>query len=270
MAEETISKGYVLVLDVGNSNITAGVFSQDNLLFSFRLRTNINLTEDQYYTQIKQLLEINKTAVSDIKGAIVGSVVPVITESFTGMIKKYFGFKPVTIGPKTKLNIKNKYRNKNEVGDDRLANAAKAYNVNKGKDTIIIDLGTSINFDVLDKKGNFLGGAIMPGIYMSLHALFARTAKLPKINLKYVDIGIGKTTEQSITSGVLNGIIGGINETVKMIKKEMKIKDVTIIFTGGEVNPLVIKRLNEKRVIKDSDFTLKGFKLIYDMNVRKR
>jgi len=270
MSKNETLKNYILVLDVGNSNITAGVFSGDEPACSFRLRTNINFTEDQYYTQIKQLLEINKTSVSDIKGAIVGSVVPVITESFTGMIKKYFGFQPVTLGPRTKLNIKNMYRNKNEVGDDRLANAARAYAVNKGKDTIIIDLGTSINFDVVDKKGNFLGGAIMPGINMSLHALFAGTAKLPKINLKYTDMGIGKTTEESISSGVLNGIIGGINETVKMIKKDMKAKDVTVIFTGGEVNPLVVKRLNEKRVIKDGDFTLKGFKLIYDLNARKK
>lgn len=270
MSKNETLKNYILVLDVGNSNITAGVFSGDKPACSFRLRTNINFTEDQYYTQIKQLLEINKISVSDIKGAIVGSVVPVITESFTGMIKKYFGFQPVTLGPKAKLNIKNMYRNKNEVGDDRLANAARAYAVNKGKDTIIIDLGTSINFDVVDKKGNFQGGAIMPGINMSLHALFAGTAKLPKINLKYTDMGIGKTTEESISSGVLNGIIGGINETVKMIKKEMKAKDITVIFTGGEVNPLVVKRLDEKRVIKDGDFTLKGFKLIYDMNVRKK
>ena len=269
MAKKEKTKECVLVFDVGNSNITAGIFSGDSLIFSFRLRTNINFTQDQYYTQVKQLLEINNTFVPDIKGAIVGSVVPVITESFTGMIKKYFKLNPVIIEKKTRLNIVNKYKNKNEVGDDRLANAAYAYHINKGKNNIIIDLGTSINFDVVDKKGNFLGGAIMPGINMSLHALFARTAKLPQIKLKYASLGIGKTTEDSITSGVLNSIIGGINETVKMIKKDLKTDSVCLIFTGGEVNPLVIKRLNEKCLLKDGDFTLKGFKLIYDLNVRK-
>jgi type III pantothenate kinase len=266
MAARKLLPGLVLVFDIGNSNITAGVFDGGKLLFNFRLRTNINYTEDQYFTQVKQLLEINNVQTMDITGAIIGSVVPAITGSFTGMVEKYFRIKPVMMGEKTKINIKNKYRNKSEVGDDRLANAAAAYNDFAGRDVIIIDFGTSINYDVVDRKGNFLGGAIMPGITMSLHSLFSRTARLPQINLQYIDVGIGDTTERSITSGVLNGIIGGLNETMKMIKKDMGVKKIKVVFTGGEVNPYILKRFVEKDITIDRDFTLKGFKIIYDLN----
>ncbi len=260
----------VIIFDVGNSNITAGVFGgvSEKLLFDFRLRTNINYTEDQHYTHVHQLLSINGVDKSEICGAFVGSVVPAVTPNFTAMLVKYFGIKPITIKHGIKMNVKNLYKNKSEVGDDRLANACAAAKYFPKKDVIVIDLGTSINFDAVSGKGEFLGGAIMPGINMSLRALFERTAKLPQINLVYEKRGIGKTTEESISSGVLNGIIGGINRTVAMIKKDMKARNPVLVFTGGEVHPYIIDSMEERKIIKDRDFTLKGFKVIYDMNCK--
>jgi len=257
-----------IIFDIGNSNITAGVFdgASGRLLFNFRLRTNINYTEDQHYTHVQQLLSINGVNRNDICGAFVGSVVPAVTPAFTAMLVKYFGIKPLTMKPGIKMNVRNLYRNKTEVGDDRLANACAAAKYFPKKDVIVIDLGTSINFDAVSRKAEFLGGAIMPGINMSLRALFERTAKLPQINLQYEKKGIGKTTEESISSGVLNGIIGGINRAVAMIKKDMKAKKVTLVFTGGEAHPYILDSMEEDLIVKDRDFTLKGFKIIHDMN----
>lgn len=256
----------ILVFNIGNTNISTGVFNGNNLAMQFRIRTNISYTEDQYFAVVYTLLKRQNIEPDDISGAVIGSVVPAITHTFEHMLEKYFKTTPVLITPKTKLNIKNKYRNKEEVGDDRLANAAAARQLFVKKDMVIIDFGTGITFDVVNKKGEYLGGIIMPGLNLSLQSLFLKTARLPQVTLKFPRAVIGNTTETSIQSGILNGLVGGINHLVKNIKTELKAKKIKVILTGGDADMIPAVMLIEKDMYVDNNFTLKGFKLIYDLN----
>ncbi|MFP4467210.1 MAG: type III pantothenate kinase [Candidatus Goldiibacteriota bacterium] len=258
----------VIIFDVGNTNITIGVFEGEKILFDFRLKTNIGYTEDQYFTHIKALLAENDIDVKDITGGIIGSVVPAITGYFVSMFRKYFKKEPVLINEKTKINFRNRYKNKNEVGDDRLANAAAACRYYAGKDIIVVDFGTTINFDVIKGNGSYLGGVIIPGINMSLHSLSVKAAKLPQIEMKYPKKIVGNTTESSIQSGMLNGTIGAVNYIISGIKKELDLKKVKLIFTGGQMNKCILGKIREKDISEDRDFTLKGFKVIYGLNIK--
>jgi type III pantothenate kinase len=255
-----------LVFNAGNTNITAGIFDKDKLIFQLRIRTNINYTEDQYFSVIYTLLKKEGIEISGINGAIIGSVVPAVTHILEHMVKKYMKISPVMIGQGTKLNIKNKYKNKAEVGDDRIANAAAGAGYFKGQDLVIIDFGTAVSFDVVSKKKEYLGGAIMPGLNLSLYSLFSRTAKLPQVALKLPRKMIGDTTEKSIQSGILNGMVGAISHIIKGIKKELKSKKIKVILTGGDCDLIPIHELSEEQIYADKNLTLKGFNLIYKMN----
>jgi len=255
-----------LVFNAGNTNVTTGVFDGDRLIFQLRIRTNINYTEDQYFSVIYTLLKKEGIELSKIKGAIIGSVVPAVTHILEHMVKKYLKVKPVMLGQGVKLNIKNKYKNSAEVGDDRIANAAAAAGYFKNQDAVIIDFGTAVSFDVVSKKGEYLGGAIMPGLNLALYSLFSRTAKLPQVNLAFPQKMIGDTTEKSIQSGILNGILGAINYLVNGIKAEIKAKKVRVILTGGDCDLIPIGKIKEKNICADKNLTLKGFNLIYKMN----
>ena len=256
----------ILIFDIGNSNITAGLFIGDKLLFDFRLRSDTGDTERGYFIKSQVLLKKNGVNLADIHGCLVGSVVPALTGVMVKMVKKYFNISPVTMNSETKLNIKNMYKNKKEVGEDRLANAAEARREFGKKDMVIIDFGTAITFDVVNKKGQYLGGTIIPGINMSLQALSDRTAKLPRLDMKFPVKTIGNTTEQAIRSGIAGLIAGGVNYTLEKMKKELKAKDITVILTGGEVTEKIAMKIREKNVVMDKHFTLKGFRYIYDMN----
>ncbi len=258
----------VIVFDIGNTNITIGVFTGAQLLFDLRLRTDIGYTEDQYFASLKALLKHREIETDDIEGGIIGSVVPAVTRAIELMFRKYFGKEALLLTPKTKLNIKNLYKNVSEVGDDRLANAAAGRLFFPGKDLIIIDYGTAVTFDVIDKKGRYLGGVIQPGLYLSLKALFSNTAKLPQVELKFPEKIIGDTTEKSIQSGIMNGAVSGINSFVRLIKKEIKAPKAQVILTGGDAETIPLSMLEAKNVHVDRDFTLKGFKIIYDMNAK--
>jgi type III pantothenate kinase len=256
----------VLVFDIGNTNITIGGFSGSQLLFDFRLRTNIGYTEDQYFADLNTLLSDREISKSDIEGGIIGSVVPAVTKAVRDMFKKYFSIIPIVMNPEIKLNIKNMYKISSEVGDDRLANAAMGRTIYPKKNLIIVDFGTGTTFDVLDSRGRYLGGAILPGLNLSLKALFSNTARLPQVELKLPDKVIGNTTEASIQSGIMYGAVGAMNFFIKAIKKELKISSVQVILTGGDANRLPLDLIEAKKIHVDTAFTLKGFKLIYDMN----
>jgi type III pantothenate kinase len=258
----------VMVFDIGNTNITIGVFSGEQLLFDLRIRTNMAYTEDQYFASLKTLLKHRDIGPDDIEGGVIGSVVPAVTRAITQMFLKYFGKEPLLITPKTKLNVKNLYKNASEVGDDRLANAAAGRLLFPGRDLIIIDYGTAVTFDVIDKKGRYLGGVIQPGLYLSLKALFSNTAKLPQVELKFPEKIIGDTTEKSIQSGIMNGAVSSINSFVRQIKKELKAPKAQVILTGGDAETIPLSMLEAKNVHVDRDFTLKGFKIIYGLNVK--
>jgi len=152
----------ILVVNVGNTNITCGVFDGDNLVFQIRIRSNINYTEDQYFAVLFAYLQKHGIDETNIRGGIVGSVVPAVTHILIHMFKKYFNINPVLLCD-AKLNVKNKYKRPHEVGDDRLANAAAGRRLFGNRDMVIIDFGTAISFDVLIKKENTWAGPLCRG-----------------------------------------------------------------------------------------------------------
>ena len=259
----------ILIFNIGNTNITTGIFDGDKLAMQFRIRTNISYTEDQYFAVMSSLMDRQGISAADIEGAMLGSVVPAVTHVIEHMLRKYFNIKPVMTGD-CALNIKNLYKNPAEVGDDRLANAAAAAGFYGKKDMAIIDFGTGITIDVVSKKGGYMGGVIMPGLNLSLQGLFSKTAKLPQVKLKFPEMTIGNTTETSIQSGLLNGLVGSLNHLLRGIKKELKARQLKVILTGGDADMVPAGELEEKDVIVDRNFTLKGFKLIYDLNTGEK
>jgi type III pantothenate kinase len=255
-----------IVFNIGNTNITAGVFSGDNIAFKIRLRTNINYTEDQYFSVFYTLLKRENIEPSDIDTAVIGSVVPAITRVIGHMVRKYFRVEPFLITGKTRFNFRNMYKNPSDVGDDRLANTAEAIRLYGKRDMVIIDIGTGTTFDVVSGSGCYLGGIILPGLNLMLQSLFTKTAKLPQVNLKFPGSIIGNSTEEAIQSGLLNGLVGSVNYLLAGIRKEMKIKKIKVILTGGDSDLIPCSKIDAKDILVDKDLTLKGFKYISDLN----
>lgn len=249
----------VLVFDSGNSNLKVGIFKKNKLLLTFRL--NGSITAKKVYSII-----VKKIKKEFIKGIAICSVVPEVKKQLIKLSEKYFLIKPILINQQTKINFINLYKNKKMLGEDRIANMVAAEYLYKKKNKIIIDYGTAITFDVLNNKGEFLGGVIMPGFNLVLKTLNQNTAQLPLIKFKSGFNFLGRTTEDCILAG-LNAIgIGSIKYLITVIKKYFKMRNVIIILTGGDSNFLILKMLNEKKVILKKDLCLFGIKIIYDLN----
>jgi len=252
----------IAIFDVGNTNITIGFFEKNNIKSIDRINTDLANNFSIFSRKLKLILKRHI-----IKDVFIGSVVPNVTKIIKKIISKYSGITIKFMGKNPKLNIENKYKNKKEVGDDRIANAAASAYYYKHQDVIVIDLGTAITFDVINRKAEYLGGLILPGINLCLRCLAANTAKLPLTKIKNIKRVVGNTTETSIISGISNGFTGAIKYILEKIKKELKIKKAKIILTGGESGFLKIKI--DKNQITDKNFTLKGFKIIYDLNFKE-
>ncbi|HPD18301.1 MAG TPA: type III pantothenate kinase [Candidatus Goldiibacteriota bacterium] len=252
----------IAIFDAGNTNITTGIFNNDKIFHVYRIKTNLIQNKVKFIAELKSILR--KYNVTD---AFVGSVVPKATIILNETLKKHFNIRPEFINKNTKLNIKNKYKNKKEVGDDRIANAAAAAHYYKNQNVIVIDFGTAITFDVINQKAEYLGGLILPGINLCLRCLSENTARLPEVNMKKINKIIGNTTEKSILSGIKNGLTGAIKYITEEIKKEMKFSDTKIILTGGEAD--LIKIEIDPYQILDKNLTLKGFKIIFDLNKKE-
>ncbi len=260
----------ILVFDVGNTNITIGAFGGGVLAAKWRLNTDMRSTEDEYYIRLSALLKRAGINEREVEGAIIGSVVPAITHTFAHLFRKYFRQEPVVINEKTKLGIKNLYKNKSEVGDDRIADAVAAKKMYPGADVIIIDFGTAVSFEALNKKGEYLGGAIMPGMNLSIKSLYSGTAKLPQISLKKPGKYIGDTTEKSVNSGIFHSMKASVVAVTNGIKKEMKAKNALVLITGGDASLELTQGLGKKNVVIDKDLTLKGFYEIYSLNAKTK
>ena len=256
----------ILVFDVGNTNITIGAFGGGILAAKWRLNTDMRSTEDEYYIKLSALLKRAGINEREVEGAVIGSVVPAITHTFAHLFRKYFRKEPVTINENTKLGIKNLYKNKSEVGDDRLADAVAARKIFPGKDVIIIDFGTAVSFEALTKKGEYLGGAIMPGMNLSLKSLYSGTAKLPQVEMKKPSRFIGDTTKKSVNTGIFHSMKASVAAITAGIKKEMKTKQVKVILTGGDASVELAEGIEAKSLVIDKDLTLKGFYEIYILN----
>ncbi|SOC26422.1 type III pantothenate kinase [Ureibacillus xyleni] len=253
----------VLVLNVGNSNIAIGIYRNDKLAYNFSIETNRRKTEDEYAMQLKMLFNHVGISFEEIKGIIISSVVPPIMYALEEMCRKYFHVKPLVVGPGVKNGLNIKYENPREVGADRIVNAVAAVDEYGGKPLIVVDFGTANTYCYISEKGDYLGGAIAPGITISTEALFSKTAKLPRIEINRPTTIIGKNTISAMQAGVIYGFVGQVEGIVSRMK-QTSIEDAFVIATGDLANLIA----NETKMIDIVDplLTLKGLYIIFKRN----
>ncbi len=251
----------ILVVDLGNTNIVLGVYRGDALLNSWRLATARERTADEYGILARQLVGGDPRQLA-LAGAIVASVVPPMNSAMTFMIQKYFGIDPLFVEPGVKTGIAIHVDNPLEVGADRIVNCAAAHH-EFGGPTIIVDFGTATTFDVVTENAEFIGGVIAPGLNISAEALFARAARLPRVDLRKPDHVIGTNTVVNLQSGIYFGYLGLVDGILSRIKREVpNLKKV--VATGGLAGIFADDSEHIDEV--DPELTLKGLKIIYDRN----
>ncbi|ANU24709.1 type III pantothenate kinase [Planococcus donghaensis] len=252
----------ILVMDAGNTSIVLGVYDQDQLMHHWRMETLRRKTEDEYGMQIKAFLQDVGLSFSSVTGIIMSSVVPPIVSTLERMCQKYFQVKPLIVGPGVKTGLNIKYDNPREVGTDRIVNAVAAIH-EYGGPLIIVDFGTANTFCYINEKQQYMGGAIAPGINISTEALYARAAKLPRIEITTPEHVVGKNTISAMQAGIVYGYVGQVEGIVSRIKKDGKEKPV-VIATGGMASLIA----GETTIIDyvDPYLTLKGLYLIYKRN----
>ena len=252
----------LLVLDTGNTNIVLGVYEGTELKHHWRMETYRQKTEDEYAMQVKALFSHVGLEFTDITGIIISSVVPPVMFPLEQMCKKYFNQEPVIVGPGVKTGLNIKYENPREVGADRIVNAVAAIH-EYGSPLIIVDFGTATTYCYVNEHAEYMGGAIAPGINISMEALFDRASKLPRVELTRPEHVVGKNTVSAMQAGILYGYVGQVEGLVGRMKAESK-KVPTVIATGG-LAPLIGKETDVIDVVDDY-LTLKGLKLIHERN----
>jgi len=256
----------ILVLDAGNTNIVLGIYKNKEMIIDWRISTDSKRTADEYGIQVEELFLQSNLDPSEIEGVIISCVVPNIMYSLEHMVRKYFKTNPIVVGPGVKTGINIKYDNPKEVGADRIVNAVAGHEIYQ-RPLIIIDFSTATTFCAVTSKGDYLGGAISPGMKIAAEALFEKAAKLPRIELIKTPKVVCTNTVSSMQAGIVYGYIGQVNYIVSKMKKEM--------ITLGEEEPLVIATGGLAKMIKEESnlidivdpfLTLRGLRIIYEKN----
>ena len=249
----------LLTIDIGNTNVVAGVFEGPTLLSHWRLATDPKKTADEYGVLCLSLMARSGRVPEHITGAIISSVVPALTETFESMIETSFGCTPITVSSDLETGLTLKYLNPKEIGSDRIVNAAAAYEKFR-RDLIIVDFGTATTFCAVSRTGEYLGGVIAPGLGISAEALFSRAAKLSKVELARPKTVIGTDTASSIQSGLIFGYAGLVDTLVQRIEIERGHSSF-VIATGGLAQVIA----SEARSIQHIEpfLTLQGLELLY-------
>jgi type III pantothenate kinase len=253
----------LLVIDVGNTNITLGVFEDVNLKTTFRLTTNTARTSDEFGLVICDLLGSRNIKVNDITTVTIASVVPKIMYSLTAGIIKYLSVNPLVVGAGTKTGIKIITANPKEVGADRIVDAVAAYEIYGGP-VLVIDFGTAITYDLILAEGSFAAAVTCPGLRIAANALWTDTAKLPAIEIAMPDTILAKDTVTSMQAGLVFGCIGQTEYIIKRMLKEAGMEKCRVIATGGLGK--IIADATDMIEIYDINLTLKGLKIITDKN----
>jgi len=252
----------LLVFDIGNTNIVLGAYEGEELLQHWRVSTDRQKTGDEYGILINNLFTYGGLSIKDISAVIISSVVPPLVVPLVRMCQRYFKVEPLVVGPGIKTGIFIKYENPREVGADRIVNAVAAHHKYSGP-LIIVDFGTATTFCAIGENGDYLGGAIAPGIGISTEALFQRAAKLPRIELVKPKNVICRNTVTSMQSGIIYGFVGQVDGIVSRMKEEMD-QEAYVIATGGLAN-LIAQETSAINAVEHF-LTLEGLRIIYDLN----
>ncbi|MDO9545445.1 MAG: type III pantothenate kinase [Pelolinea sp.] len=252
----------LFAIDIGNTNLAVGFFQNGELKHHWRLSTDHKRMPDEYGLQFLGLLHNQGISPNDFSGIVLSSVVPPLTEKVMQACENYLGHQPMTIHSELKLNVKINYDDPSAVGADRLADAVAA-NTLFTSPACVIDFGTATTFNAINKKGEYLGGAILPGIGLSAEVLFERTAKLPSIELSAPPSVIGTNTRHAMQSGLIYGYVALVEGMVVKFK-EILGDETTVIATGGHVHLIS----NHTNVIDHIEpwLTLEGLRIIWEMN----
>lgn len=255
----------LLTLDVGNTNITIGIFNGEALHASWRIQTDRNKTADEFGLLLHELFSLHSISFADITGVALSSVVPPIMYSLTHAVRKYIGLEPFVVDSRTDTGLTNCYQPARDVGADRIVNAVGAL----GKyppPLILVDFGTATTFCAINEKHEYLGGAILPGIKISMEALFEKTAKLPRIEIAKPEHVIGQSTIESMQSGVYHGYVGSVDHIIEKMKEELP-GQVTVVATGGLAR--MIAADSKQITHTDSTLTLEGLRILYARNTEQ-
>lgn len=256
----------LLAVDIGNTNVVLGAIESAECRCFWRLSSDTRRPADEYAALLFRLFEMDGVDPRSFNGAVVGSVVPALSGVFDAALRRTTGTAPFHVTHESRLPVRNGYRNPTEVGIDRLANAAAAVQF-LGAPVVVVDLGTAVTVDVVSQRREYLGGAILPGIEMSAEALARRTARLPVTSPDDAGPMIGRTTADSIRSGILHGLVGAVDRIIEGIWAELGYTTATIA-TGGLAAYLTARSRHVRRV--ERDLTLVGLAEIWRLNTVKR
>lgn len=253
----------LLTVDVGNTNITLGLFKGDKLFATFRITTQMARTSDEYGSQIAEIIARKGIDIENIKDVIISSVVPKVMYSLNNGIIKYFGIQPIVVGVGTKTGIKINRTDPREVGSDRIVDAVAAYEMYGGP-CIVVDFGTATTYDLIGPNGTFEAGVTSPGIKICAKALWNETAKLPEIEIKKPDSILGRDTISSMQAGIVYGYIGQTEYIIDRMKEESGLENLKVIATGGMGR--IICENTDRIDIYNNELTLQGMRIIYEKN----
>ncbi|MEM1418463.1 MAG: type III pantothenate kinase [Myxococcota bacterium] len=258
----------LLAIDVGNTNTVLGLFDGGDLVHDFRIETAKGRTTDELHVLLASLVDIAGVPRREVTDSILASVVPTMNEMVVEAVDRAFDHDILVVKPGIKTGVRLLYENPREVGADRIVNAVAAYE-RIGGAVIVVDFGTATTFDCISSRGEYLGGAIAPGMQIAAHALFSRAAKLPRAELERPKVAIGRNTVASMQSGIVFGYVGLVDGLVRRLKTEMAeeaggVDAVRVLATGG------LARLveSESQTIEDVDdfLTLDGLRLLWERN----
>jgi type III pantothenate kinase len=252
----------LLAVDIGNTNITLGVFEGEEIRAFWRMASEVNKMADEYAALLINLLYYQNLEMSDVNEVSLCSVVPPLTTTFVELSERYFHTTPLVVGAGVRTGVRIRMDNPREVGADRIADAAAAHHLYKGP-VIIIDLGTATTFGIVSREGDYIGGIIATGIATAAEALFSRTAQLPRVELTPPKHVIGTNTVAAIQSGIIYGYASLVEGMIARIHKELGEKAL-VVATGGHAG-LIAKETKAIDVV-NLDLTLIGLRLIYEMN----
>ena len=252
----------LICVDIGNSNITIGVFDKENLKFTARLATDSRRTSDQYAIEIRDIIHIYEIERSEITSAAIASVVPTVGSAIERAIERLFGIKPIVLGPGVKTGLNIKIDNPAQLGADLAAGAVGAL-AKYPTPCIVIDMGTATTISVIGKNGEFLGGVIAAGVKLTMDALSSRTAQLPSVGLEAPKKTIGTNTIDCIKSGLIIGQASLLDGMIARIERELGMT-ATVVATGG-LAPEVVGKCDRK-IILDDNLLLDGLRIIHDKN----